>query len=147
LGLVALCGVLEPHGINVEAHREQPAAVIRVLVVDDHDLIRFALSSALDAVEEFEVIGTCADGAEAVEAAARVRPDVIVMDLFMPGMGGLDATRQILAGDPQTRVVVLSAGGGTRDVSDALAAGASEFLSKDAGLDALICAVRGPGTV
>lgn len=109
--------------------------------MDDHDLIRLSVCAALGTVEDFDVVGCCRDGADAVEVAARSRPDVVVMDLRMPGMGGLAATRLILAGEPRTRVVVLTAG--PDGASDALAAGASAFVGKTNGLDALITAVRG----
>lgn len=106
-------------------------------------MIRLAVSAALDGVDDLEVIGSCTDGAEAVTVAAHAHPDVVVMDLLMPGMNGLDATRQILADDPRTRIIVLTAAGRGREIRDALAAGACAYLLKDAGLDALIAAVRG----
>ena len=117
--------------------------MIRLLVVDDHELIRLAVSTALDAVDDIVVVGACADGAEAVAVVAYARPDVVVMDLFMPRMGGLEATRQILAAYPQTRIVILTAAGRGPDTRDALAAGAADCLFKDADLDELITAVRG----
>jgi DNA-binding NarL/FixJ family response regulator len=134
---------MKADGIDIQSQPARPAAMTRVLVVDDHDLVRRAVSAVLDTAEDVSVIGTCADGTEAVAMTAAARPDVVVMDLFMPGLGGLAATRQILAGDPHPRVVVLTASRLGRDVRDVLAAGASACVFKDAGIDVLIAAVRG----
>ncbi|MEU4607258.1 response regulator transcription factor [Kribbella sp. NPDC023972] len=116
---------------------------IRVLVVDDQEMVRAGFSALLDAQADLEVVGQAGDGAEAVALAAELQPDVILMDVRMPVMDGLAATRRILAaGDPQARVVMLT----TFDLDDyvyaALRAGASGFLLKHSTPDELAGAVR-----
>jgi DNA-binding NarL/FixJ family response regulator len=116
---------------------------IRVLVVDDQEMVRAGFSALLDAQPDLEVVGQAGDGAEAVELAAELHPDVILMDVRMPVMDGLAATRQILAaGAPDTRVIMLT----TFDLDDyvyaALRAGASGFLLKHSTPDELAAAVR-----
>ncbi len=128
--------------ITTTSRRADSVAVTRVLVVDDHDVVRHALAAALNTLADIDIVGCCVDGVEAVAAAARLRPDVVVMDLAMPRMGGLDATREILAGAPETRIVVLTAATPGRHTEQALAAGACACLYKDAGLDALIATLR-----
>jgi DNA-binding NarL/FixJ family response regulator len=116
--------------------------VIRVLVVDDHRLVRDGLATLLAAAGDIEVVGTAADGAEVVEAAAACEPDVVLMDLSMPEVDGVRATRLLLAARPEVRVVVLTSFSEQRQVSDALAAGAIGYLLKDTAPDVLFEAVR-----
>ncbi|WP_106210718.1 response regulator [Kineococcus rhizosphaerae] len=117
---------------------------VRAVVVDDQAMIRAGFSALLSAQEGVEVVGQAADGAEAVRVVAEVRPDVVLMDVRMPVLDGLEATRQILAAglDPSPKVLVLT----TFDVDDyvfsALQAGASGFLLKDATPETLVEAVR-----
>lgn len=117
---------------------------IRVLVADDHDLVRAGLVMILDAQPGIEVVGQAADGREAVEAARRLRPDVCLFDVRMPGLDGIEATR-ILAGpdvaDPPA-VVVITTFDLDEYVHDALKAGARGFLLKDAGPELLVQAVH-----
>lgn len=115
----------------------------RVLVVDDQFLIRAGLVGLLRAAPGIEVVGEAGDGAEAVEAAARTRPDVILMDIRMPGMNGIQATEHILAQapDPAPRVLVLTTFDLDEYVYGALRAGASGFLLKDSGPERLLAAV------
>jgi DNA-binding NarL/FixJ family response regulator len=117
----------------------------RVLVVDDQFLIRAGLVSLLRAAPGIEVVGEAADGDEAVEVAAATRPDVVLMDIRMPGTDGITATSRILAGarDGQEppRVLVLTTFDLDEYVYEALRAGASGFLLKDAGPDRLLAAV------
>lgn len=127
--------------IVTSSRRAEPVAALRVLVVDDHDLVRHALTAALSALTDFDIVGCCVDGVDAVVAAARLRPDVVVMDLAMPRMGGIAATRAILASAPRTRIVILTAAT-ARQSEQALAAGARACVFKDAGLDALITTLR-----
>ncbi|MFJ9587201.1 response regulator [Streptomyces acidicola] len=114
---------------------------IRLLVVDDHPLVRGTLALALGRSALVEVVGVACDGAEAVEAVARLRPEVVLMDLAMPVLDGTEATRRLLALWPRTRVVVLTSAAGGRLEQAALDAGASRILYKDAGIDAVLDAV------
>jgi DNA-binding NarL/FixJ family response regulator len=117
---------------------------ISVLVADDHSLVRAGFRSILGDEEDIDVVGEARDGAEAVEAAARQRPDVVLMDIRMPGMDGLEATRRITA-DPGlgcTKVIVLTTFDLDEYVFGALKAGASAFLLKGVEPQALIDAVR-----
>jgi DNA-binding NarL/FixJ family response regulator len=116
--------------------------VTRVLVVDDQAMVREGFGALLAAQDGIEVVGHAADGEEAIEAAARLGPDVVLMDVRMPRLDGLAAARRILARDEAVRVLMLT----TFDVDDyvyeALRAGASGFLLKDAPADELVRAVR-----
>jgi DNA-binding NarL/FixJ family response regulator len=117
---------------------------IRVLVADDHSLVRAGFLSILGDEDDIDVIGEARDGAQAVEAAVSQRPDVVLMDIRMPGMDGLEATRRITA-DPRlrgTKVVVLTTFDLDEYVFGALKAGASAFLLKGVEPQALIDAVR-----
>ncbi|MFJ3667701.1 response regulator [Streptomyces sp. NPDC090106] len=118
-------------------------APIRVLVVDDQFLVRGGLVALLRAAPGMEVAGEAADGEEAVALAARTRPDVVLMDIRMPGTTGIEATERILAqaGDPPPRVLVLTTFDLDEYVYGALRAGASGFLLKDAGPERLLAAV------
>ncbi len=106
--------------------------VIRVLLVDDHALVRQGLLALLDAVPDIEVVGAVADGADAPDAAERLSPDVVLMDLSMPGVGGVPATRAVLARCPAAKVVVLTSFVEEARVREALGAGAIGYLLKDA---------------
>src|SRR5436305_10756875 len=114
----------------------------RVLVADDHDLFRVGLASALATCEDIEVVATASGGRMAVRLAAELRPDVILMDLRMPDLDGLEATRQILEADPSARVVAVTVAAEEADVAAAIAAGASGYLIKDAPIDDVITAIR-----
>ena len=117
---------------------------IRVLVVDDQALVRAGLGVILGAQADIEVVGEAADGLEAVEAAGRLRPDVVLMDIRMPHLDGLEATRRILAGGSTgaPRVMILTTFDTDEHVFEALRAGASGFLLKDAPREQLVEAVR-----
>ncbi len=116
--------------------------VVRVLLVDDQALLRMGFRLVLEAEDDLDVVGEAADGATAVAMATAVRPDVVLMDVRMPGMNGIDATEQIVAALPCTRVVILT----TFDLDEyafaALRVGASGFLLKDARPAELIAAIR-----
>ncbi len=105
--------------------------MIRVLLADDHGVIRDGLGRLIGGLEDVELVGTAADGAEAVEQAKQLRPDVVVMDLDMPRMDGIEATRTILA-TQQTNVLVLTAFSDRQRILGALEAGACGYLLKDA---------------
>ena len=116
--------------------------MISVLLADDHRLLRAGLESLLTSVGDISVVATAADGAEAVEAAAAHRPDVILMDLSMPGMGGVEATRRIVGADPAAVVVALTAFSDRERILRAIDAGAIGYLLKDADPDELIRGIR-----
>jgi DNA-binding NarL/FixJ family response regulator len=105
---------------------------IRVLVVDDQSLIRRGLAVILGTEPDIDVVGQAADGEEAVDAARRERPDVVLMDLQMPRLGGVAATRAITADQPRTQVVVLTTFDTDELVFEAIRAGAQAYLLKDA---------------
>jgi DNA-binding NarL/FixJ family response regulator len=118
--------------------------VIRVLIVDDQTIVRAGFAALLAAQPDIDVVGECGDGREAVHLAEVHRPDVVLMDIRMPGMDGIDATRRIV-GEPAnsaTRVLVLTTFDVDEYVYEALSAGASGFLLKDATADDLVSAVR-----
>ena len=116
-------------------------AGIRVMIVDDHDLFRTGLRNLLEE-ESVQVVGEAAAGAEAVRAVAELTPDVVVMDLNMPGMSGVEATRQITSISPLTRVLVLTISDQDADVMDAILAGACGYLLKDASIQELMAGIR-----
>jgi DNA-binding NarL/FixJ family response regulator len=117
-------------------------AAVRVLLVDDHRLVRAGLVGLVDAAADLEVCGQAADGEEAVAVALETRPDVVLMDLSMPVLDGVAATRRIVAELPATRVLVLTSFADLDRVQDALAAGAVGYLLKDSEPGALLAAVR-----
>ena len=116
--------------------------MIRVLLVDDHRLVRAGLTSLLGAAADIDVVGEAADGTQALELAAGVDADVVLMDLSMPVMDGVAATRALLADHPRLRVVVLTSFADQGRVRDALAAGAIGYVLKDCTPDELLAAVR-----
>ncbi|RYP81999.1 response regulator transcription factor [Nocardioides guangzhouensis] len=117
--------------------------MIRVLLADDQPLIRTGLRMILSAEPDLEIVGEASDGAEAITLCALTRPDVVLMDVRMPGTDGIEATRTITASqDPPPRVLVLTTFDLDDVVYDALRAGACGFLLKDASEDRLITAIR-----
>jgi len=114
----------------------------RVLVVDDHPLFRDGLVGLLGTVEDIEVVGVAGDGAEAVSLANSAHPDVVLMDLNLPGLPGLEATRRILADQPGCRVLVLTMQADPASVSSAMRVGASGYLLKEAGQQEVVAALR-----
>ena len=106
---------------------------VRVLAADDQRVVREGLAMLLGLLPDVEVVGTAADGEEVLALAAQLRPDVILMDLRMPRMDGVEATRRLRERDPAVKVVVLTTYADDRSVIDALRAGALGYLTKDAG--------------
>ena len=115
---------------------------IRLVVVDDQGMIRAGFRSLLDAEPDLEVVGEAATGLEALEVVRRLRPDVTLMDIRMPELDGIAATRQLAAEGAETRVLVLTTFDLDEYVFEALRAGASGFLLKDAPADELAAAIR-----
>lgn len=117
-------------------------APLRILIADDHPVVRSGIRALLEAHAGFEVVGEAGSGEEAVERAAALGPEVVLMDLSMPGMNGIDATRQLAESSPATRVLVLTTFETDADILRALDAGAAGYLLKDATLDDLATAIR-----
>jgi DNA-binding NarL/FixJ family response regulator len=115
---------------------------IRVLVADDQSMVRAGFRMLLSGEEDIEVVAEARDGLEAVDKAARFAPTVVLMDIRMPELDGLQATRRILAADPAARILVLTTFGLDEYVFEALSAGASGFVLKDDPPEQLIAAVR-----
>jgi DNA-binding NarL/FixJ family response regulator len=115
---------------------------IRILLVDDQALLRVGFRMVLEAEDDFSVVAEAGDGAQAIALAASMRPQVILMDVRMPGLDGIEATRQIMAAQPETRIIILT----TFDLDEyafgGLRAGASGFLLKNAEPGELIAAIR-----
>jgi DNA-binding NarL/FixJ family response regulator len=115
---------------------------IRILLVDDHEVMRAALRSLLDACEAFKVVGEAANGREIMGLIDRFEPDVVVMDINMPELNGIDATRQLRARAPNTKVLGLSVHTKGRMVSEMLNAGARGYVSKRSAASELLEAIR-----
>jgi DNA-binding NarL/FixJ family response regulator len=116
--------------------------MITVLIADDQALVRVGLRKILDNEPEMSVVGEAGDGDEAVASARRLRPDVVLMDIRMPVLDGIEATRRIVRAQPSTRVLILTTFGLDTYVYDALRAGASGFMLKDAPPEEIAAAVR-----
>ena len=116
--------------------------MIRVLLADDHGVIRDGLGRLIAALEDVELVGVAADGAEAVERSARLEPDVVLMDLDMPVLDGIEATRRITAEQPGTAVLVLTSFSDLPRITGALEAGACGYLLKDVDSDAVAEGIR-----
>ena len=116
--------------------------MIRLLIVDDHSVVRRGLETLLGTFADIEIVGTAADGNEAVQLAAECHPDIILMDLSMPNLDGFEATRQILAANPKIRIVALTSFSEQRKVFDAISSGAIGYLLKDSTPVELVEGVR-----
>ena len=115
---------------------------IRVMVVDDHEIVRVGLKQVLELSGEFEVVGQAADGEEAVRVAAEVSPDLVLMDVIMPRKDGVEACREIMESAPDVRVVMLTASNAEDAVVESVAAGASGYLLKETDMEQLFSALR-----
>ena len=118
------------------------SGTIRVVLVDDHAVIRAGLAQLIATAEDIEVVGQAADGAEAVEQARALTPDVVLMDLQMPGVDGVSATREIVSAGLGVDVLVLTSYSDNERILDALDAGAVGYLLKDADPDDVLAGVR-----
>ena len=114
---------------------------VRVLIVDDHDLFRTGLKNLLDE-QGLHIVGEASNGMRALQLVSELAPDVVVMDLNMPGMGGVEATRQISTIAPLTRVLMLTISDQDNDVIDAILAGACGYLLKDSSIHELLAGIR-----
>ena len=115
---------------------------IKVLIADDHSIVRAGLSSILGFEDDIAVVGEAANGLQAVEKSKAVRPDVVIMDLMMPIMNGAEATAQIAADSPGTKVIILTTYGSADDIGRAIEAGASGALIKTVSNDELVSIIR-----
>jgi DNA-binding NarL/FixJ family response regulator len=115
---------------------------IRILLADDHAVVRQGFQKILSEQPDMEIVGEAGNGREAVELAASLKPDVVVMDVAMPEMNGIEATRRLMAAQPHTRVVALSMHKDSVYVRETLRAGARGYLLKDSGAGDLVAAVR-----
>ena len=119
--------------------------MIRVLVVDDHAIVRRGLADLIRTAADLEVAGTAEDGARAIALAAELEPDVVLMDLSMPGVDGVAATAQILAARPEINVLVLTSLGDQQSIKGALEAGARGYLLKHSEPEAILAAIQAEG--
>ncbi|MFT3930727.1 MAG: UvrY/SirA/GacA family response regulator transcription factor [Spongiibacteraceae bacterium] len=116
--------------------------MIRILLADDHDLVRTGIERLLADIDDLSVVGHATSGEEAVQRCRELQPDVVLMDVRMPGIGGLEATRKITARNPQIKVIAVSAWGDDPLPSRLLQAGAWGYVAKDAPFDDVIKAIR-----
>lgn len=126
---------------STETAKDIPA-ILRVLLVDDHPLLRQALRAVLEREKDIEIVGEAGNGCEAIEQAARLLPDVVIMDISMPEMDGLEATRRIKAALPQISVLALTVYDDDESIQGILQAGASGYLIKSVFGEEVIHAVR-----
>ena len=113
-----------------------------VLIIDDHAILRMGLSSLLNAKNDIEVIGDAANGKVGIQKALKLKPDVVIMDLMMPGMDGTETTRQLLARNPDGKVLILTTFGTSDGIAHALEAGAKGAVMKNCDFGELVMAIR-----
>jgi DNA-binding NarL/FixJ family response regulator len=121
---------------------EESTMQTTILLADDHQIVRQGLRQLLEAQPDLTVIGEAEDGYSAVDLAERLRPDIVLMDIWMPHLSGVDATRRIVRGESPTKVLVLSMHKARSYVEQALRAGASGYLLKDLGANEVVAAIR-----
>lgn len=116
--------------------------IIRMMLVDDHEVLRSGLKYIIDVIDDLEVVGEASNGVEAVQKCAELQPDVVLMDLLMPEMDGVEATRALLREHPQVRVIALTSFKEEEKIQSALEAGAVSYLTKDISIEELSEAVH-----
>jgi DNA-binding NarL/FixJ family response regulator len=119
-----------------------PADLIRVLIADDHAIVRSGLAQLLETADDLELVGSARDGEEAIAMAARLRPDVVLMDLSMPGTDGVEATRRIVRDNPEAQVLVLSSFSDRTRILGAIDAGAIGYLLKHSEPETILAGIR-----
>ena len=134
--------MMPKHGLQQMPTTMTDAAHFRVLLVDDHDLLRTGLRVLIEGSSEFDVVGEAATGEEAVELARRLHPDVIVMDLRLPDGTGIDACREILSSAPRTRILFVTSYSDEQAVMSTVLAGAAGYVLKDIDHRTLVAAIR-----
>jgi DNA-binding NarL/FixJ family response regulator len=114
----------------------------RALLVEDHTLVRSGVRALLDAAQDVDVVGEAADGREAVELCRTLKPDLVLMDVAMPGLNGIEAARQVLAGNAPPRIIMLSMHATRQYVYESLKAGVQGYVLKDAAFSELLIAIK-----
>jgi len=115
---------------------------IHILIADDHLMVRKGLSALIQGISDFTLVGEAENGSQAIEMYHKLRPDIVLMDIVMPDVGGIEAIRAIRAGDPSANIIALTSFSDEQLISQALSAGARGFLYKDVSVDELINAIR-----
>ena len=115
---------------------------ITVLIIDDHAILRMGLASLLNAKKDIETVGDAANGSDGIKKALKLRPDVVIMDLMMPGMDGTETTTRLLAEVPEAKVLILTTFGTSDGIASALQAGAKGAVMKNCDFDELVSAIR-----
>jgi DNA-binding NarL/FixJ family response regulator len=137
MGAVTLTAT--PARANYEMVEKQP---IRILIVDDHPIMRVGIAALINSSKEMECVGQAGTGEEAIEHYAALRPDITLMDLRLPGIGGVETIRRIRASNPKARFIILTTYEGDEDIHQAMEAGASGYLVKGLPQEMLVNAVR-----
>ena len=115
---------------------------IKILIIDDHAILRMGLASLLNSKGDVEVVGDAANGTTGVRKAQKLKPDVVIVDLMMPGMDGSETTRRLIAQDPEAKVLILTTFGTSDGISHALEAGAKGAIMKNCDFEDLMAAIR-----
>ena len=115
---------------------------LKILIIDDHAILRMGLASLLNSKGEVEVVGDAANGSSGIKKAQKLKPDVVIMDLMMPGMDGCETTRRLMAQDPDAKVLILTTFGTSDVINRALEAGAKGAIMKNCDFEELLTAIR-----